>query len=133
MKRTLKFGRARSASRSPSRSPSPARVPSGYNKFRQAYIKKLTANNSNSNSNLNYAGVEYNKPYFILPNNTIISRFSMYGAVNKNYGQPKPNTIKNIVAWVKAQQNNNSKKNRIFIVQPLTRKVYTARNVKIVQ
>jgi hypothetical protein len=57
----------------------------------------------------------------------------MYGAVNANYGRPKPNKNKNIVAWVKAQQNNNSKKNRLFIVNPITRKVWNPRNVKIVE
>ena len=82
----------------------------------------------NNNVNLNYAGVEYNKPYFLV-GNMIISRHSMYGAINQTYGRPKTT---NIVAWVKAQQANNSRKNLIFIVNPMTRKVYRVGNVKII-
>lgn len=135
MKRTLKFGRAKtpSNSNSNSNSSSPKKKPSAYNAFRTAWLKKLTGNSNNNNNNkLNYAGVNYNIPYFILPNGMIISRHSMYGAVRQNYGQPKPNRNTNIIAWVKAQQKNNSRKNLAFIVNPLTRQVWTVRNVKIV-
>lgn len=133
MKRTLTFGRAKPNSNSNSNS-SPKKKPNGYNAFRAAYIKKLTGgNNSNSNNGkLNYAGVNYNVPYFIMPNGMIISRHSMYGAVRQNYGQPKRNRNTNIVAWVKAQQANNSRKNLVFIVNPLTKRAWTVRNVKII-
>lgn len=135
MKRTIKFGRARSPSRSRSSSPasSPSRSPTAYNKFKRNYTKKLlnTSSNNNNNLNVNYAGVEYNKPYFLV-GNMIISRHSMYGAINQTYGRPTPNKNKNIVSWIKAQKANNSRKNLIFIVNPITRKVYTAGNVRII-
>jgi len=132
MKRTLKFGRAKTPSNSNSNSnsnSSPKKKPSTYNAFRATHLKKLMGNNNNK---LNYAGVNYNTPYFILPNGMIISRHSMYGTVAQNYGRPKPNRNTNIVAWVKGQQKNNSRKNLIFIVNPFTRKVWSVRNVKIV-
>lgn len=105
--------------------------PTAYNKFRAAHLKKLMENsNSNNNNKVNYAGVEYNVPYFILPNGMIISRHSMFGTIRNNYGRPSKNV--NIVQWVKNQQKNNSKKNLIFIVNPLSKKVWTVGNVKIV-
>jgi hypothetical protein len=67
-----------------------------------------------------------------MPNGMIISRHSMYGAVHANYGRPKPNQNPNIVVWVVAQQKNATKQNRKFIVNPLTLKRWTVKNVTIV-
>jgi hypothetical protein len=124
-KRTVKLGRARSVSRSRSRTP--PRVPSAFNKARQQYMKKLMNNN---NDPVNYAGVNYNKPYFILPNGTIISRHSMYGAVHANIGLKKNKTPENkLVNWL---INQKTKPPRRFIIMPYTGKVWFQQNVNVV-
>jgi hypothetical protein len=81
-------------------------------------------NSSSNNGPLNYAGINYNIPYFIVPpkgnsKGLIISRHSMPGTIWHKYGKPTGN----IVEWVRSQKANNSKKNRVFIVDP-----YYARN-----
>ena len=87
-------------------------------------------NNSNNNAPLNYAGVNYNKPYFILPNGTIISRHSMYGTVSANVGLKKNRVPENkLVNWL---VNQKTKPARMFIIMPHTGRIWSQQNVRVV-
>lgn len=131
-KRTVKMGtrprsrsRSRSASRSASRSP-----PTAYEKWRNQQHKLTGNNNSNKNAQLNYARVNYNIPYFILPNGTIISRFSLYGAVRPNVGLKRNQVPENkLVNWLLNQQKLPV---REFIRMPHTGRIWSQKNIRIV-